>query len=174
MNKQEFENQLASATTLITVADDFERKLEENVPRIHERRVGSIAAVKVTNDILPLARLLQIRLLNSEIPLEERHDQVIEVVRSLISWLESFPQSEREDIIRMEATQEGMRRALASIREAGNSKVEALRELEAVAREPLRAPRKPGQRPVKAATIQHAKELKRSMDDEDRQTSSDS
>lgn len=165
MNKNEFETQVASANSLVSVADELERKLDENTIAINERRIGSAAAVNVTKDILNLMRMLQIRLGDESIAPETRSQQAGEVVRSIVGWLEAFPHSEREDITRMEATQDGMRRALQSVRDTGQARLAALRELEAVAKEPPVGPRKPGQRPIKAATIQHAKELRESMEE---------
>lgn len=170
MNKNEFENQLASASTLISVANELEQKLEENVTAINERKVGSAAAVVVAKDILNLMRMLQSRLTDESVPADARLQQASDVVRSLTGWLEAFPHSEREDITRMESTQEGMRRALHSVRDTGQARLAALRELEAVAKDPPAGPRKPGQRPLKIATVQHAKELRESMA-EDEETS---
>lgn len=172
MNKSEFDMQLMSANTLVSVADELERRLEENTTAINERRIGSVAAVNVTKDILNLMRMLQVRLGDESATFETRVQQAGEVVRSLVGWLEMFPYSEREDITRMEATQDGMKRALQSVRDTGNARLIALRELESVAKEPPVGPRKPGQRPVKASTLQHAKELRDSTE-EAAETSSD-
>lgn len=166
MNKQEFENQLMSASTLVSVADELEKKLEENTVTINERKIGSQASVRVVSDILNLMKLLRSKLLDGEMPLETRFQQVAGVVDSLTTWLENFPHSEREEITRMEATQDGMTRALASVRDTGNARLAALRELEAATQEPPKGPRKPGQRPVKISTVQHAKELRASLENE--------
>lgn len=166
MNKQEFETQLASATALVTTADELEKKLEENTATINERKIGSTAAVGVVKDILTLMKMVQGRLLDENTSPELRLQQSGEVVRSLVTWLEEFPHREREDITRMEATQEGMRRALSSVRDTGQARINTLRELETVAKDPPVLPRKPGQRPIKASTAQHAKELRSSIENE--------
>lgn len=163
MNKTDFEIQMASASTLVSVAEELERKLEENSATINERKIGSTAAVNITRDVLNLMRMIQIRLSDESVPLETRTQQAGEIVQSLIGWLEVFPYNEREDITRMEATQEGMRRALQSVRDTGRARIESLREVESIAKDPPAGPRKPGQRPIKIATVQHAKELRSSL-----------
>jgi len=174
MDKIELETQVASASTLVSVADELERKLEENSTVISERRVGSTAAVNVTRDILSLMRRLQARITDSNVTTEARLAQADEVVRSLIGWLEAFPHNERDDITRMEATQEGMRRALQSVRDTGQARLAALREIETLAKSPPSTARKPGQRPVKISAAQHAKELRSSIDVETKQASVES
>lgn len=166
MNKIEFETQVASASALVSVADELERKLEENTVAINERRIGSSAAVNVAKDILNLMRMLQSRIVDESVPIEARLGQTTEVVRSIVGWLEAFPHSERDDIVRMEATQDGMRRALQSVRDTGQARLSVLRELESVAKEPPAGSRKPGQRPIKASVIQHAKELRQTLTEE--------
>lgn len=166
MNKSEFDMQLMSANTLVSVADELEKNLESNALAINERKIGSAAAIRVSNDTLELVRMLRVRLSNMDATPEAKLQQADEFIRSLIGWLEAFPINEREDIARMEATQDGMRRALQSVRDTGQARLTVLRELETTVNEPPPPSRKPGQRPVKASTIQHAKELRNSIEDE--------
>jgi hypothetical protein len=105
------------------IVSDLQGKIDLNDKVIEDRKISSTASLALANDVLRVSRMVKETLENGEIEQAERISKALEIVSALNGSLESLPQAEREEIIRLEANQEGMRRVIEAVRSAATEKL---------------------------------------------------
>jgi hypothetical protein len=115
-----------AAQRLIDVSKELEKQASLNDKIIEERKITSSATCSFSVDILKLILTLRDSMNDQDQDVEDRMRKSLEVLNSIVEALEAYPASQRDEIIKLEATQEGMRRALEAVRATGENELEAL------------------------------------------------
>ena len=115
-----------AAQRLIDVSKELEKQASLNDKIIEERKITSSATCSFSVDILKLILTLRDSMNDQDQDVEDRMRKSLEVLNSIVEALEAYPSSQRDEIIKLEATQEGMRRALEAVRATGENELEAL------------------------------------------------
>lgn len=162
---QEELNQITYAShEIIKLSEDLLTKLEANNATIEEKRVSNGATSTVINDVSGvLNQLIGEIQMGTDTP-EQKLSKVAEFLKSFVSSLQSAQKAADDDLIRLTATQEGMRRALEAVRETGNLRIQEVQRIEKLAQQEDPEARRPvGARPETVATKRNAKSLKQSQ-----------
>ena len=121
MNKLNKESKAATADFISALVNDLQSRISVNDATIENRKIASNSSLALAADISKVVKIIQDSLSNESIDPNDRISKSLEMVSALQSSLESFPRTEREEIIRLEASQDGMRRVIDVIREAANT-----------------------------------------------------
>ena len=116
-----------AAQRLIEVSNELGSQISMNDKMIEERRMVASATSNLSADILRIVLTIRDSLNDKSQNVEERMQKSLDVLGSVINVLESYPTNQREEIIKLEATQEGIRRTLEAIKTIGENEI---RELE--------------------------------------------
>jgi len=161
MTQEEFIRISHSSQEIIKLADELISKLTTNQPMIEERRVSNAATSAMTNEIANLVNGLLAELRASEGTAEQKLGRVMDFLGSLVSSMQSSQRASEDELVRLAATQDGMRRALEAVRETGVMRTQELARIEALSqRDNPEARRSIGDRPETVATKRNAKSLK--------------
>lgn len=166
MTQEELDRQKFASRRIVTIADELIAKLGENEKVIYERRLTtgvtsnlSLEFVSILNQIMG-----EMRSPSAEDP-RVRLENVMNIIASVAKQLEETVKSSNDDVLRLEATQEGMRRALGAVRESGLLQERELEKIEALAEtEDPEARRKVGEHPEAMRTKRNASSLKKSRE----------
>lgn len=168
MTQEEFIKASHSSQEIIKLADDLISKLSVNQSVIDERRVSNAATSTMTDELVNLMSGLLADLKASESPAEQKLSQVVDFLSSLVSSMRSSKRAAEDELVRLAATQDGMRRALEAVRETGVMRAQEVARIEALSRQDNpEARRSVGDRPETVATKRNAKSLKRDREVED-------
>lgn len=121
MSKLNKESRAAVSDFVSTLVQDLQSKISVNDVTIQNRKISSNSSIALTADILKVIKIIRGSLVDDSIELADRVSKSLEMVAALESSLENFPNTEREEIIRLEASQDGMRRVVEAVRESGAS-----------------------------------------------------
>jgi hypothetical protein len=117
---------------IIELADELIKKLEMNDQVINERRVSNAATDRLSWEIISFLRDLISGSQDTNEGPELRISRLTDSISSMMSSLESSIRSSSEELIRLEATQDGMRRALEAVRSTGQVRIQEIEKLEAL------------------------------------------
>lgn len=105
---------------VIQIADAFLKDLEKNDKLIQEKKTKLDSMIEFSVTIKESISSLQLSL-DDDSSAEEKLKKVDSYISTLISSLDASVKFASEDVMKMEATQDGMRRALLTVKEAGES-----------------------------------------------------
>lgn len=105
---------------VIQIADAFLKDLEKNDKLIQEKKAKLDSMIEFSVTIKESISSLQLSL-DDDSSAEEKLKKVDSYISTLISSLDNSVKFASEDVMKMEATQDGMRRALLTVKEAGES-----------------------------------------------------
>ncbi len=125
-----------AAQRLIEVSNELGSQISMNDKMIEERRMVASATSNLSADILRIVLTIRDSLNDKNQNVEERMQKSLDVIGSVVNVLESYPTNQREEIIKLEATQEGIRRTLEAIKTIGENEI---RELESPALPPVKS-----------------------------------
>ena len=125
-----------AAQRLIEVSNELGSQISMNDKMIEERRMVAAATSNLSADILRIVLTIRDSLNDKSQNVEERMQKSLDVLGSVINVLESYPTNQHEEIIKLEATQEGIRRTLEAIKTIGENEI---RELESPALPPVKS-----------------------------------
>ena len=125
-----------AAQRLIEVSNELGSQISMNDKMIEERRTVAAATSNLSADILRIILTIRDSLNDKSQNVEERMQKSLDVIGSVVNVLESYPTNQREEIIKLEATQEGIRRTLEAIKTIGENEI---RELDSPARPPVKS-----------------------------------
>ena len=148
------------------VADELLRNLEVNDRTIAERRVTATATSKLSNDFVSV--LGQILAETRAPGVEDPHahlENLAGIIVSVMKQIEEGIRASSDEVIQLEATQEGMRRALRAVRESGALQQRELEKIEELSElDNPEACRKIGEHPETVSAKRNAASLKKSRD----------
>ena len=148
------------------VADELLRNLEVNDRTIAERRVTATATSKLSNDFVSVLGqiLAETRTPGIEDPWAHL-ENLAGIIASVMKQIEEGIRASSDEVIQLEATQEGMRRALRAVRESGALQQRELEKIEELSElDNPEARRKIGEHPETMAVKRNATSLKKSRD----------
>ncbi len=105
--------------SVIALADDLLGKVNANDQIISERKISVEVTDRLTGEVVNVLRHAASDASSSVDTAEIKLARLIDIISSLVSSLEGSLRLSREDLIRLESTQEGMRRALAAVKNEG-------------------------------------------------------
>ncbi len=123
MKLNDKESMIFAVGVVNDIASDLQQKIDLNDRTIEHRKVSSAASLALAGDVLRVSKMIKELLENSELDHADRVTKALEVVSALNGSLESLPQAEREEIIKLEANQEGMRRVIEAVRSTAAEKL---------------------------------------------------
>lgn len=118
MNKLNKESKAAIVDFVSALVQDLQSKISVNDVTIENRKIASSSSIALASDVLKVVKMISASLSDESAELSLRVSKSAEMVAALESSLENLPRSEREEIIRLEAAQDGMRRVIEAVREA--------------------------------------------------------
>ena len=133
---------------------------------IYERRLATGATSSLSMEFVAMLNQImgEMRSPNTEDP-QARLENVMNIIASVSKQLEETVKSSNDDVLRLEATQEGMRRALGAVRESGLLQEKELEKIEALAEtEDPESRRRVGEHPEAMRTKRNASSLKKSRE----------
>jgi len=148
------------------VADELLRNLEVNDRTIAERRVTATATSKLSNDFVSVLGqiLAETRAPGVEDP-QAHLENLAGIIASVMKQIEEGIRASSDEVIQLEATQEGMRRALRAVRESGALQQRELEKIEELSElDNPEARRKIGEHPETVSAKRNAASLKKSRD----------
>jgi hypothetical protein len=166
MTQEELDRQKFASQRVIMVADELLRNLEVNDRTIAERRVTATATSKLSNDFVSVLGqiLAETRTPGIEDPWAHL-ENLAGIIASVMKQIEEGIRASSDEVIQLEATQEGMRRALRAVRESGALQQRELEKIEELSElDNPEARRKIGEHPETMAVKRNATSLKKSRD----------
>ena len=166
MTQEELEKNKFASQRIITVADELIKKLDTNDRTIAERRVVTAATSNLSKEFISILNqvLVEMRSTNVEDP-RAHLENLSNVVSSVVTQLEETIRVSNDEVTRLEATQDGMRRALQAVRDSGLLQERELEKISTLAeREDPEARRKTGEHPESFSTKRNASSLKKSRE----------
>ena len=124
MNKFNKESKAAVVDFVSTLVQDLQSKIAVNDVTIENRKIATASSLALSTDLLKIVRMVHDALSDESTEPAARVLKSLEMVSALESSLKNLPQAEREEIIRLEASQDGMRRVIEAVREAASTQVE--------------------------------------------------
>ena len=124
MNKFNKESKAAIVDFVSALVQDLQSKISVNDATIENRKIASSSSITLASDVLKVVKMISESLSDESTELSLRVSKSAEMVSALESSLENLPRSEREEIIRLEASQDGMRRVIEAVREASLAHLE--------------------------------------------------
>lgn len=119
-----------ASEAIIELADELIRKLDLNDQVINERRISNAATDRLSGEIISFLRRSIAESQSSNEGPDLKVSSLTDSISSLVVSLESSIRSSSEELIRLEATQEGMRRALEAVRSTGQVRIQEIERLE--------------------------------------------
>jgi len=126
MSTTETEKKRFAAQYLVEVANGFNEQLAQNEKMIEDRKIALAAVTTFSSDILNFMDKIHENLEDQNQDAESKIQNVNEVVKSLIQSLKDLPRAQREEIISLEATQNGMKRSIETMVNFANAQLEEL------------------------------------------------
>jgi len=108
---------------IINVADALMQNLNENDNIIIEKRISNTTLENVVKELLPALSNVKIEMESSS-PIEQRVQKAAGAIGMIINSLSTSLRAAQDDLIRLEATQDGMKRALTTVKEVGQNVIE--------------------------------------------------
>lgn len=167
MTQEDIDKSKHTSAAIIELAEDLMRKLGQNNQTIIEKRISTAATANLSNEIVTIMnRILTDARSGNDAP-DVRLERLSSVVSSIITSLESSVRNNADELIKLEATQDGMRRALEAVKSTGQLRIQELERIEKLAeKENPEARRKTGERPEAVATKRNAATLKKNREKE--------
>jgi len=166
MTQEELEKNKFASQRVITVADELLRNLEVNDKTIAERRIAANATSKLSNDFISVLNqiLAETRAPGVEDP-RAHLENLSGIIHSVVKQIEESVRGSSDEVLQLEATQEGMRRALQAVRESGALQQRELEKIESLSElENPEARRKIGEHPETMTVRRNAASLKKSRE----------
>lgn len=168
MTQEEFDRAAYASQEIINLSDELITKLEANRATIEERRIANVATSAMAGEVSGLMNQLISEIRGNDAPPEQKLTRVVEFLGSFVGTLQSSQRSSEDELIRLTATQDGMRRALEAVRETGSLRLQELSRIDALSQQENPEARRPvGARPETAATKRNAKSLKQNREGDD-------
>jgi hypothetical protein len=108
---------------IINIAEALMQNLNENDNIIIEKRISNATLENVVKELLPALSNIKIEMESSS-PIEQRIQKVTGAIGMIINSLSTSLRAAQDDLIRLEATQDGMKRALTTVKEVGQNVIE--------------------------------------------------
>lgn len=163
MTREDLDKQKFAASYVLEIVHNFGQRIDDNQKIIENKRLAhegakqfSAEVSKALNGILQEARSSSG---DPAITLEK----VLGVIGSISESISQAAKQGTEELIRMESTQEGMKRALEAVKTSALGTLSDAEKIEKMANEPppdSKLPREPGTRPEKVSLKRHASDLR--------------
>jgi len=137
MTQEELDRSRQTSIEIIRLAEELISKLETNNQVILERKMAVSANEKLTNDLIAELKESLTSSANCSVDPAAKFEHLVGSITSIIVALESNSKSSLEDIVRLEATQDGMRRALEAVKSTGKLRIQELEKFEAMVKSTL-------------------------------------
>jgi hypothetical protein len=168
MTQEEFGKISYASHEIIKLADDLISKLEVNRSTIEERKISNAAISTMTSELTSLVSGFLNELRTGDASAEQKLARVTDFLGFLVSSMQSNQRSLEDELVRLVATQDGMRRALDAVRETASMRLNELARIDELSQlQNPEARRSVGDRPETITTKRNAKSLKRDREVED-------
>lgn len=163
MDQDQLENQKLAAKIIISTIDNLAQGLSQNDKVIEERKIAERVTSNLSQEFISILRQLQREALNqSAADPATQLNKINEIVNSTISSIDELIRTASNEVIRLEATQSGMHRAFAVVRETGESMLRNAAKIEELAeRDDDGFSRMVGERPESLPNKRNAAAVKR-------------
>ena len=108
---------------IINIAEALMQNLNENDNIIIEKRISNTTLENVVKELLPALSNIKIEMESSS-SIEQRIQKATGAIGMIINSLSTSLRAAQDDLIRLEATQDGMKRALTTVKEVGQNIIE--------------------------------------------------
>jgi hypothetical protein len=108
---------------IINIAEALMQNLNENDNIIIEKRISNTTLENVVKELLPALSNIKIEMESSS-PIEQRIQKATGAIGMIINSLSTSLRAAQDDLIRLEATQDGMKRALTTVKKVGQNVIE--------------------------------------------------
>lgn len=168
MTQEDVNNEKMIADGMIKIANELITKLSANEKTIEERKISLAATEELSEQVEQIINGALAEARSGDADLTKRIERVIEILTMTLKNIGSMRKATSDDVIRLIATQDGMKRALETVKETGHMR---LREIEKIVKlsqqeDPERR-RKIGEHPETVATKRNAKTLKQDQERND-------
>lgn len=168
MTQEDVNNEKMIADGMIKIANELITKLSANEKTIEERKISLAATEELSEQVEQIINGALAEARSGDPDLTKRIERVIEILTMTLKNIGSMRKATSDDVIRLIATQDGMKRALETVKETGHMR---LREIEKIVKlsqqeDPERR-RKIGEHPETVATKRNAKTLKQDQERND-------
>lgn len=164
MTQEELSQIAYASQEIIKLSEDLLTKLDANTSTIEEKRISNGATLTVINDVSGVINQLIGEIQTGSDSPEQKLMKITEFLKSFVASLQSAQKSADDDLIRLIATQDGMKRALEAVRETGSLRMQEVQRIERLAQQENPEARRPvGERPETVAAKRNAKSLKQSQ-----------
>lgn len=118
MNKLSKDSKIAVVDFISSLVRDLQEKISVNDITIANRKIASAASLALAADVLKIVKMVHTTLNDESVTHEDKVTKSLEMLTALSSSLENLPTSEREEILRLEASQDGMRRVIDAVHDS--------------------------------------------------------
>jgi hypothetical protein len=108
--------------TIISLAESLLQKLAENDSIIIEKRISNSTLENIVKELMPALTSLKAEV-ELPTPAEERLQKTSGALGMIINSLSSSLRASQDELIKLEATQDGMRRALTTVKDVGQNMI---------------------------------------------------
>lgn len=166
MTQEELEKNKFASQRVITVADELIKKLDENDKMIGERRITTNATSNFSREFVSVLTQILREVKSPNVDDIHAHiENISNIISSIIEQLNENIRNSNDEVVRLEATQEGMRRALQAVRESGTIQQRELEKIEELSRsENPESRRNVGEHPETMMVKKNAASLKKSRE----------
>lgn len=166
MTHEELSQVNYASREIVKLSEELLSRLQENSAMIDDKRVSNAAVQLIVNDVANVLNQLVGEIKTGTDAPEQKLGRVAEFLVSFIGSLQASQRTAEDELIRLIATQDGMRRALEAVRETGSLRIQEVERIERLAQQEDPEARRPiGARPETVAAKRNAKALKKSQAD---------
>lgn len=158
MNIKELELQRAASEGVISISDELMGRLTENERVIVESRAATEAVTNMAANISDVIKRAIVEMTSDGV------EKSSTTLRTLLAWMDETTAKSKIDTARVEAIQEGMRRALEAVKQTGTMRIAEIDRIVALSESGEEVRRVPGERPEKLSVKRKAAELKKDRD----------
>jgi hypothetical protein len=163
MTREDLERQKFAANYVIDIIDSFNQRIDENQKIIANKRLTHEGAKQFSLEVSKALNSVLLEVgMGKESPAETL-EKIVGVIRSISDSIDAATKQGTEELIRMESTQEGMKRALEAVKTTAQGTLLDAEKIVKMAESPPpedKLPRQAGTRPEKIALKKNAKELR--------------
>ena len=166
MTQEEFDKNKFASQRIITVADELIKNLDTNDKTIAERRVVVAATSNLSKEVVSVLNQILGEMKSTSVEDPRAHlENLSGIVSSVVGQLEDTIRNSNNEVTRLEATQDGMRRALHAVRDSGLLQEKELEKISALSEtENPEAHRQLGEHPETLSAKRNAATLKKSRE----------
>lgn len=163
MTREDLDKQKFAASYVLEIVNNFGQRIDENQKIIDNKRLTHEGAKLFSLEITKALNGILLEAKTSQGDPASVLEKVLVVIGSISDSIERATKQGTEELIRMESTQEGMKRALDAVKTSALGTLNDVSKIEKMAEAPPpeeKTPRVPGTRPEKVALKRQAADIR--------------